>query len=507
MYHRVIHAREAMRSRRLRAARPTLEGLEERMLLYSVTGDHFTYGSRITWSIMPDGTSIGGVPSNFVSTMNQKFGANNWEASIEDALAQWENVANVNFSQVSDDGAPFDSGNIQQGSSEFGDIRIGGYSQSSNVLAFTMLPPAANGGSDSGDIFFNTNEPWHIGSNYDLETVALHEVGHALGMGHSTSVSAVMYPYYGGVDQQLSSDDIAGVQSIWGPRQEDPFVQNTDNLTWTNAANVTGFMNTSSDQVYLPGLDVASSAESYWFKVTTPSNASNTFTAQVQSTNLSELSPRVQIYNASLKGLVQASATASTYGATIDATITNATPNTTYYIRVLGSNSGSSGTGAYAMTLNMGSYGIGLAPPPNTLVYAQPDQGGGSDQLTVGGAGSWLKQWFLGGESSDFSSIGLQSDPVLAASLASIIQVMASIDSSSQADISSIMEGLLQEIPSNLFDGSSSGTGPSWLSGLLGSNTASKVDAIVSGFLVDLESLIASNPALGSSPSSTSSTS
>ncbi len=384
--------RDAANTTRRRSLRPVLEGLEDRMLLYAVTGDHFSMGSRITWSIMPDGTNLGGIPSNFVSTMNQKFGAGNWINSINDAFAQWEAVANVNFAQVPDDGAPFGSGTYQQGSPEFGDIRIGGLALSSGTLSLTLIPPPANGGSDSGDIFFNTTQNFHINSDYDLQSVAIHEIGHALGVGHSTDINAVMYPYYGGVEQSPNTDDINGVQAVWGRRQEDPFVVNTGNLTAARAANVTSFMTASNNQVYLPGLNVVNPSEGYWFKVTTPANTSGTLTAQVQSTNLSELSPRVQIYNAALQGLVQLSAPTNAYGATI-AVSTSVTPNTTYYIKVLASNPTATGAGAYAMTLNMGNGSIALAPPPNTFVAAQPDKGGGSETLDAGTVGGLIKQW------------------------------------------------------------------------------------------------------------------
>ncbi len=305
--------------------------------MYAPTGDHFAYGSRITWSIMPDGTNLGGVTSNLVSTLNRELGAGVWQQSLQDAFAVWENVANVNVAQVGDDGQPFNSGNYQQGNPNEGDIRIGGFVQGSSVLAFAMLPPVNNGGSDAGDIFFNTSQAFHINSDYDLETVALHEIGHSVaGLGESSVPQSVGYEYYNGIKQALTTDDVQGIQALWGPRPEDGIEQATNNLTWQNAATCNYVIN-SQNQVILNSLDVASTSESYWFKVTTPANASNVFTAQVQSQGISELSPRVVIYNSNLTGLTQAIAPTNAYGATIAASITNATPNTTYYIRVLGS--------------------------------------------------------------------------------------------------------------------------------------------------------------------------
>ena len=75
-----------------RAVRPQIEGLEARLLLYSDLGDQWTYDSRITYSFMPDGTSVGGVPSALFQTLNAKYATATWEEQIEQAASLWENV-------------------------------------------------------------------------------------------------------------------------------------------------------------------------------------------------------------------------------------------------------------------------------------------------------------------------------------------------------------------------------------------------------------------------------
>jgi hypothetical protein len=369
-----------------RAVRPGVEGLEGRILQYATTGNHFAFGSRITWSIVPDGTDLAGKASNLQATLNGRFGTGNWQRSLQDAFAVWENVANVNLVQVSDDGSPTNAGNYQQGSPSIGDIRIGGFAQATGVLGFCLLPPPSNGGSDAGDVFLNSSLPWQIGSDYDLESVMIHEVGHALGLAHSSDASASMYEFYNGVHQYVGSDDVAGVQAVWGPRWEDGFALGNSNFVSSRAADVTRFTN-SLNHIVLGPLDVASASESYWFKLTTPANASSTLSAVVQSTSLSELSPKVQIYDAGIHGLAQASASANSYGAVIGTSIFNATPNTTYYIKVSGSNAGPTGTGNYALLINMGNVNPNLLSPPNTVVYAQPDKGGAGYNSSTGGVG------------------------------------------------------------------------------------------------------------------------
>lgn len=50
-----------------------------------------------------------------------------------------------------------------------------------------------------------------------LKEVALHEIGHILGLGHSEDNSAVMAPYYRGTveNPSLSQDDIDGIKTLY----------------------------------------------------------------------------------------------------------------------------------------------------------------------------------------------------------------------------------------------------------------------------------------------------
>ncbi|WP_457673349.1 matrixin family metalloprotease [Thiolapillus sp.] len=70
------------------------------------------------------------------------------------------------------------------------------------------------------DIFFNEAESWDIydgaaRSLFDFKRVALHELGHVLGLGHEESNPAIMQPTVGDT-YNLLADDIAGVQSLYG---------------------------------------------------------------------------------------------------------------------------------------------------------------------------------------------------------------------------------------------------------------------------------------------------
>jgi hypothetical protein len=371
-------------------ARPLVEGLEGRQLLYATTGGVWPHPNLITFSFVPDGTNVAGYGSNLFQTLNAKFPTATWESVFEQAAAIWEQVANINLSLVGDDGEPMGSGSYQQGNPNFGDIRISGLPSSvlgSGTLAYTVLPPPINGGSSAGDIVMNTSQAWHINSDYDLLTVAIHEFGHALGMGHSAISTADMYGVYNGIKQSLTGDDIAGIDSIYGPRAADWFMTNYNNSTPARAADLTPFL-TSQGQFGFGSLDLQSPQQSEWFRVTVPASSTGTMQVAMQAAGLSLLSPFVAIYNASgayLGGV----GNYNNYGGTAIATVPGVSPGQVYYIQTLGDGISAVDDGAYGLLVNFGTNPLyPVLSPVTTALNTLGIGGGGSADSGGNGNGN-----------------------------------------------------------------------------------------------------------------------
>ncbi|KAF0928702.1 hypothetical protein E2562_006125 [Oryza meyeriana var. granulata] len=144
-------------------------------------------------------------------------------AVFRSAFARWAEVIPVSFAETEH----YDAADIKVGfyAGDHGD----GYPFDGPL----QLLAHAAAGPENGHIEFDAEEQWAVDLSadrsrfaFDLESVATHEIGHVLGLDHSSSLSSVMYPYIDKRERKvrLSGDDVEGIQELYGVNPNFSFI-------------------------------------------------------------------------------------------------------------------------------------------------------------------------------------------------------------------------------------------------------------------------------------------
>ncbi|XP_062950277.1 macrophage metalloelastase-like [Cynocephalus volans] len=144
--------------------------------------------------------------------------------AIQKAFQVWSDVTPLKFIKVNQGEADI---MILFAYGDHGDFSA--FDGRGGILAHAFAPGARIG----GDVHFDEHEQWtenHRGVNLFL--VAVHEIGHSLGLTHSNDQRAIMFPSYRYLNPntfRLSADDIRGIQSLYGGPGKHPLIPTPNN--------------------------------------------------------------------------------------------------------------------------------------------------------------------------------------------------------------------------------------------------------------------------------------
>jgi Matrixin len=165
-----------------------------------------------------DGAGLGSAALRYYfGQMTNDLDAEVTKAELIRALNTWAQYVDITWTEVF---SPNLDDCVEINWLSEGDPGYDAFDGSGGILAHAWYPSPPNPETIAGDIEFDDGDLWEVGNpgaGMDVYSVALHEMGHSLGLGHSDDTDAVMYKWIwpNTVYPGLHADDIAGIQSIY----------------------------------------------------------------------------------------------------------------------------------------------------------------------------------------------------------------------------------------------------------------------------------------------------
>lgn len=160
--------------------------------------------NRIIWK-----QSTSASVTNATVFANVQSAFNKWEAVNLSRLAFTNGGSTANKSNSTADGENIVAWNTSPSND---------FSNSTLAICFSSFTVGAQSRFVDGDIIFNDRDfNWAPNAEGNAESVALHEIGHFIGLNHTTQQNTVMFPFDGGLTN-LTADEIAAAQALYpGP--------------------------------------------------------------------------------------------------------------------------------------------------------------------------------------------------------------------------------------------------------------------------------------------------
>ncbi len=168
---------------------------------YALEGPLWTTRT-VTWSL----ATTGGVFTNVIGPA--------YQAAVQQAVAQWDDVAGITLAQVADSAAA----DIRIGCGTFGASagQVGETDYSYNTGAIEAFTPGVTVRIEDPAERPVGGDGTYAGTGTTLAQVVLHEIGHALGLGHSADTSSVMYPVATATNRAFDATDLDGIHALYG---------------------------------------------------------------------------------------------------------------------------------------------------------------------------------------------------------------------------------------------------------------------------------------------------